>query len=1173
MRPKFIGPDNQLREVFTFSTTLPYRFFTGEISANTIDMQVSIRGNPFVSDPDLIVFEGTSFIIPNPSAYPDGLQLLTGDNQIQVKAILSNSQVFGPSVINARLVQESDIRSVISAPSGIFIERFDRTVKITIDGLDDPDVIGYNFWASTSPGGGSSGYQKINISPVITGEISEQEDLIQEILVNSSIALNLDGSPKADPLYFTLTGIQENQDEELIQTDFREQVLISETVRNLRTVVTVKDLRQLTQYSFVHDRQATFNSNPNPAIPNAAWSTIQIDDPIYYVATAVYVIDNEEYESAFSPEVVGSPLVVTPGVGAFPQVSRQQITQSAILSIFRTQPDLDIKPGSYTRDVFLDPFSTEAERIRFIIDFLHRAQSFATLIPIDDPTFSGQSVPVSQSAYKQALKQAFFLQNDAAVQTIIDNSFDKFASNFGITRRTGTRSRGSVTLSLRQRPTSAVNLGLGTVVLIGGNRYRLTSTVNISPNGSGAFFNPTTGRYSASAFVQAEDPGSQYNLTPGQIGYLESGPRNIEIQNESEIFGGQDEESNLRLAERAQAKLSSVDSGTEQGITQKIIDVAGISQVNVVSAGHPLMFRDFDGSVHTGGAVDVWVRGNRTYTVTDNFAFAFESVKSAQFEPIGDPQDLRFRVVHPDVTPDNPIIELLDFPSYGYEFKNVSQSYTFDVTNSTVVAYNVVQLDPEVNDPVVITLADVIRGAFRFRSGSNYVFSRQPVKSITSFVGESSGTISPLAYSLFKLDDPLLLGNSIEAKDYIKVTAPDELPEGATIPANVPLTITDEAHVILDGLEYLNRLGVNPLTVQVYDSTRTTLYNSPFAPNVTADYTFIETTDPQTPLGIALTSGSNITNGQSLSIDYTYDENFTVTYEVASLVRIAQNKIDSTKHVNADILVKAAIESPIDLSITCVLKNSQDVQTSPAQADGEIRTALARFFNPLSLGEPVRPSDIINVIDGVSSVSYVVTPLTKMVRASGNYILREQIIASQDSDIAVISAWSSPLVTVALFKNKLSWPTQNAGGPNTIFRGVFQNETNLTHYETPPDVNGLPLRVAPNGSFIIGDGGLAIPGYSDDTTLINTFTFSSDSVVRAREIIAKRKEITQNRILISYVISDSPLNHAYYVTYVVSDVTGAFNIDTGPTEYLTLGQVDLTFDIDQDFRSRLVGRR
>jgi len=432
--PEFLGPDGVLRQQYILSTTLSCRFFTGTMPADTADMQVSIRGVPFTSDPDYITFEGITFTVPNPSAFPEGLQLFPGSNEIKVRSILSNGTTTQEAVMDGTLVLEADVESALDAPSGIFVERLDSTVRVTVEGLaNDNTVVGYHFYASSQPGGGSVGYFRINPQMLITGTTVEQFDSLAALEVDTEIILDSGGNHAADPLYLRVKGTQEDRIRTLLGTSFDERLEVPETTERLRIGTTVQTIRQVLQFSFEHDRQGSLET-VHPCLPHSALSTIPETDPLYYVATAVYLIDDVEVESHFSPEVLAAPLRITPAVGSFPQVSRQALMEEMVTSIYRSNPAVRVDPGSALRDTVLDPFTTEADRVRFIMDFLHNATSFATLLLIDDPTLSGESIAVKQSSYKVALKQAFYLRTDTAVQTIIDNAFDKLASNYGIIR-------------------------------------------------------------------------------------------------------------------------------------------------------------------------------------------------------------------------------------------------------------------------------------------------------------------------------------------------------------------------------------------------------------------------------------------------------------------------------------------------------------------------------------------------------------------------------------------------------------------------------------------------------------------------------------------------------------------------------------------------------------------
>jgi uncharacterized phage protein gp47/JayE len=1150
-----------LRQKYVLTTTIPTRFFTGTMPTDTVDMQVSVNGTVFTADPDALTFEGSSFTLPNPSAFPEGLQLLPGRNVIRVRATLSTGSVTQEAVAEVFLSLEADLGDVAVPPTGVYLERYDDTVKIQVDEVEAETVVGYHFYGTPEAGGVGTSYFRINPSLVISGERVEALTDLGTLNVDADVVVDSEGDTAADPLLFRVKGTQEDRLAQVLGTDFDETLEIPETATRFRVTTTVQMVEATSRFSFIHDRRATLGS-ANPALPHAALASVPLTDPVYYVVTAVHVLeDGTEVESPFSPEVLGAPLRVTPIVGTFPQASRQQILREAVASIYRVQPQVRVDPGSALRDTFLDPFATEADRVRFVMDFLHNAQSFTTLLAIDDPSLSGTSIPVGQSGYKTALREAFFLTSDDDTQTIIDNCFDKLASNYGVIRDGGRRARGEVTFFVTTRPGSTINKAIGTLVTGGSASFRTTSTAAIAPTGGNRNYNPSTGRYFARAYILAESTGSAGNLAAGQIRVIPNNTLNVQVINESPTFGGTDRESNRDLAVRAMRVLASVDSGTLQGYKDTAINVAGVSEVSVIQSGHALMMRDrtTDGR-HVGGKVDLYLRGSSTAKVTDSFAFSFEVGERVQFEPVGDLSSLRFRAIDPRLSEDFPIIEMLSLPNLGLEFENATRGYAFDITNVQILTYNQIQLSADFNDPTAHTLGDEIRGSFRYRTSNKFVLTRQPVIEVTSFEGTQTGEVLEGIYDLFRASDPLEMGRSTLAGDFIQVTEPlDE--QGSTIPSGVPITVSGEEHILLEGIEYLENLGANPLTVRVWNLDRTIEYNGPYS-NETRDFTLVQGSET-VPLGFQRTGGSRLVEGQTVLVDYSHDENFTVAYTTNAVVSVVQGVVAKDSHITADAVVKWAVEMPVDISATIALDRNQDAN----RVDGRVRTALARLFGAFPLGRAVRQSDVIRAIDEVQGVSYVVTPLTKMVFGDTALVVRESVVTDNDSDFFQVAAWSSATVRVFLLKDPLSAATVSAGGARKEFRGVFQDEVRLGHNEVPPGYNGFPLRGAPGGAFIIGAEGLIVPGYSDDASIIANNVLPTNADKRAAEILRIRSETTGNRVLVSLPplvpagdAPDTPTLHDYKVTFTVSGDEGVKNLDPGPISYLVLGEMNFEYD-------------
>ena len=1154
--PKFLGPDGTLREDYSFSTTIESHFFTGTIDADTVFMQISVFGQPFEDDPDLITFEGTQFIVPNPAKYPDGLRLFPGDNTIQVRSVVTSGATSNPANLDVRLIQDSDTGLIYEAPTGIYTERGDQIVTVILDGLDDDSVQGYNFYASTQPGGGTEGYSQINTKLVIdVADVEETLTTLGTLSVDAQILTDSNGDPVADPLMYRVEGSQENITGTVLQRDYNERLEIPESATQVRTAMTISSVGKQKKYEFVHARSAGFNSSPYPAIPNGDFAATPTTDPLYYVATAVYYDSDRrlEVESPFSIEIPANPLVVTPVVGAFPTVSRQAIVRETINSIYRSNPDVAVQPGAVLRDTFIDPFSSEAERIRFILDFLHRAQSFATLLEIDDPQNSGFSIPVQQSSYKLALAQAFFLTDIRQVQNLINMCFDKLAANYGVIRKTGTRSRGELTFYLKSRPNRSYLIPLGTQVPGSSVTARTTSVARIDLDNLATYFDATTNTYRVKAFAQVTSPGTAGNVAEGQFRTVPSIP-DLFVTNEDSFFGGTNQETNRQLATRAQYSIASVDSGTDLGYWSTVAKIPGVVELKVISSGEEYMERDLDANgVHKGGKVDVWVRGDNPASVTDTFAFTFETRYDVQFEVIGDPQDLIFRAVDSNLSEDFPIIEMLDYPSHNPRigFRNASKGTYFVLDDYTFLSYDTIQLSSEFNDPATIAVTDVIMGDYRYRTSNQFVLLRQPVTEVTAMTGQTgyTGALDPSLYTLYRIQSPLLLGRSSMASDYVQVSSDDRVGQIISVP--------DEEHVLIgEAVDYLSFLGVNPLSIVVKDKNDTSIiYNSPDTAD--PDYRIIEDPDPRVPTGIQRTETTQITSGTEVLIDYEHDENFTIEYKTNSIVGVVQSVIDGMRHITADVVVKLALGTSVDIAGTNVLVKGTTANpaTPRDQIDQQVRTRVSNKFNTLRMKNALGQSDVITEIKKVVQVDDVLVPLTKLARADGSMVLRESLDTSAAEDLVQIMAWSTDTVHTYLVEDQLSSSTTNGGGPDNEYRAVIQDDVAMNLQTTIPNSAGVPLKLDPNNTFIIGSGGLIIPGYSDLDTLRLQYPTMTDTELYAQAVL-----ITADRILVTVEANDSPTNHQYAVTYIVSGDTGARKIIPKDVEYLVPGDQSYVYD-------------
>ena len=1152
--PQVLGPDGVLRTEVNFSTSLESRFITGTIPADAVDVLVSINGSGFLSDPDLVQWGDGQWVVPNPSAEPNGLYLLPGENTVSVRALRPSGTVTSDTTANMRLVSDADLGVVAAVPTNISIDQRDQDVQVSAESSADTGFQGMNYYATLNTGGGVSGYTRINIDVVIEGAATQETEEFGVLDVDAEVVVDSEGNPVADPLFVRVQGQQEDENEQLIQLDYNETFEGPETARDLRYQMVLNSVRDVTLYQFAHNRLNGPTSTPS-TVQVGDFSAISAETPLYYVVTAVYYdsVLNVEYESSYSEEVQGNPTKVSTALGSFPTVSRGDIVTQFITSVFRSNPQVKVETGTILRDSVIDPFASEAERVRFILDFFHRARTPTLLLQIDDPNATGFSIPVSQSPYKQGLIGAFYLDSAVTVQNVIDSAFEAAASNYGLRRRSGVASQTEATFYTSRRPTGTLSIPLGTLVSGGGVQFATTRASAIAFDRLASYFDPVSGRYLVNVPVRATSTGSAGNIGTGQITTLVSSlSGSLSVVNTAAATGGKDQESNLALTVRTDNALASVDSGTERGYLQTAADVAGVIKANVVTAGDDLMQRDLNESgVHKGGKVDIWVQGENLATVTDTFAFSFEIAQDIQFELIGDISEYRFRALDSSLSEENPIVEMLDDSAIGYEFRNASTGDVFDLTNVTITSFDTIQLDTTVVPPQPgVDLTDVVLGSYRRRQGNVFVLPRQPVTAINSVAGTVSGTLPDDSYLLIHPDPPLEIGRSILASDYLQVYGYlDE--DGNQVPSGDTITITDESHVLIGQYpEFLNNLGANFLSLVVTNDTGTVTYKGPNDPSGDPDYT-VDLGSQTQAISITRTETGAILSGATVLVSYEHDENFTVTYTTNLIVSLTQDAVDEKKHATADVVAKEAVTVPIDVEATVILIRGRERST----VDTALRTNMENFFARLRLGDPVRQSDVIDVIEQTEGVSYVVVPLSKLVRQEGSQVVREAVSTDTVAESTFVGDLSTNAASVYLLNNVLSSATTDGGGPEGTFKGVFQDDIEMGLLGATASLSSLG--VSPDRAYIIGSEGRAIEGISDDDTLI------AQGYVTASAIEDRRKELTADHVVISLEVGEAPTAYSYAVTYVVGVDSGAKNIDPSGAAFLTTGELLFTYDEDR----------
>jgi len=406
----------------------------------------------------------------------------------------------------------------------------------------------------------------------------------------------------------------------------------------------------------------------------------------YYVITAV---NNNDEESLMSIEIWDTPLILTTNIVEFPIRSSSDVARTMIDKILERHPDIDVKPGTMTRDIHIDPHSSEFGYLYTYIDFISRSQSFLTLLQIDDPDNTGKSIAISESTYKRNLQLATGL-NDTDTQSLIDLAFDKLAGNFQVFRKSAVSSTGEVVFYATIKPLATITIPTGTIVSTSATsakpaiNFQTITQEQILINSIEEYYNPATQRYEVSVPVESIEAGEITNVASNTI--VNSTLTELQVTNVMPTRNGQDVESNRSLSNRAILAFTNLDVGTRDGYLRTAIETQYVEDVLVVDAGHPLMQRDYDYTrhMHVFGKVDVFFKGKVSVTHTETFGFLFSGGfrENAQIDSTS---DQRVTITNADVTTNSPAYLI-------QEVINVQKADSYDLTGNYTLYKNAVEL-------------------------------------------------------------------------------------------------------------------------------------------------------------------------------------------------------------------------------------------------------------------------------------------------------------------------------------------------------------------------------------------------------------------------------------------------------------------------------------------------
>jgi len=989
-----------------------YKIDRGNVSGvwsveSTNNISVGVSNNVVTSIPWSFYSEGIFALYPGDTLTIEFKAYKVSNILTHIGEILDYSSY---SPILAHIVEENEITASAKPLTGIKIRRYNDSLKILIpsSGIiinEDNDFSGCNFYMSLVPG---SDYTLINDVPVVSVDVSETE----EIILNESSYTD------------TLSDV---------------------------TVTTTRS-RQVTNeyYTYTIDKSVIAKLVQQGKISNIFLADGQTlsTDIIYYVISTVRTFDkalNQLVDSPYSQELEGQFLSYSTDYQILPKRSRSDVLFTLSREMMVNNDLINIVPGSVIRDIS-DPIALEFEKMYVIQDFIFACLSLDTLLQFDDADGDGISDPVSLSPRKRALAASLGLTDPTNLQLLIDDQFNKYASNYSLERKGFTKSVGTALFYTEIRPKNDILIMDNTVITtianydisIGSVLFVVKGTKILSATNADVYYNATNKRYEIQVDIEAQAPGESGNVPSGAITSALNVSPGLRVINTVPTRYGNNRESNQQLSDRIKVSKYEYDSGTEGGYNATATDVPGVIQSRVEIAGDPLMMRDYDitDKKHIGGRVDIYIRGTRLTQMVDQVAFSYEYPTDTYGNKIGevfyvsDASDFRLRCKNQKVSIDNPIVSVS-------KVRNLTRGKDYSIANIHIMGEgNTILLEKsQQNLNIGLATFDIVEVAYLYRSSNMLVLSQQPVDSIVSVTTSGGSTIDTSKYRLVKYEDTLSNGNSSIAKDAVKFffSESDHIQEF--------LTVTNEEHDMLyDTPAKLTLKGVNINSIVVTPVGGGAAYKKDVDYEIDAgsntNYTYIN-----------LLYHSKIRHGDRVAISYQASENFNVTFITNDLIKQVQDKVDVMKHACGDTIVKQAIRNYADISFVVVRKTGTDINLLKSR----IVTVISNYVSKLKMGDSLTQSAVSSEVRSVEGVKDIRIPFTRMMKRNGSFIPLDSIGYTGFEIYNKVSA--SGVTSYRSLNSVLSYKTSDNGGDESHFRGAYEDSKLLTLVSSPIDVS------------------------------------------------------------------------------------------------------------------------
>lgn len=584
--------------------------------------------------------------------------------------------------------------------------------------------------------------------------------------------------------------------------------------------------------------------------------------------------------------------------------STAEIMQNIINNIHEAIPEADTKEGEFIRNVFINPTADELSAMYGDMHLLKQGQSIITAIGDDLDFLAANYFVVRKEAIKSSGKLRFYIANSNKSQSeLTKNDIPNY-----IQIPVGTVA--STSTSYEQDAVS-----FKTTQLV----YYEFDEIKKLPIDSETGF-----RYLEAA-AEAVEAGESGNVAAGEIVNMASYIPGINaVKNPFSFVGGQNMEDDISLTERVRLAIVGNNIGTKNGYLRFALDQNNVVDAKVVGAGDNIMFRD-GGYIDEngnyiygeGGCVDIYVRGHQNLESVYTFTMGSAYILSAT-NPYANIK-----------LPDQPVTSIASITSQttGETFINADiyeteqYSYTEDAQTSMETFY----------------ATDIL-----------WDFSLSDTFPDTDYYQNPSGlTASQIAVLKSELDEELQ-----NAKEYM-----------SNITYGIDWSTASTRNTSNGSTKYLRKVYVNNSVYKLIAKDDSNLNGRVFIMKndeiyvrayVEPDYILQKDTSDYAGSMVGNDSvhwlnTNKLLMNDTLIINYNYD----------SLIHNMQINVDNQRCLTANVLIKQAVEVPIEIVADVVIYNTITKSYIKKWIATQINNYIA---NNNTLGGDLDRSDLVKLI-------------------------------------------------------------------------------------------------------------------------------------------------------------------------------------------------------------------